>query len=311
MTIKQLHYFIAVAETLSFTKAAKRFYVAQTAVSQQIASLERELGLQLFRRNNRHVELTEAGQSFYREIRPLVIRLEHAVQTASAVGKQDLAQFCVGFTPDLPIHLLPPLLRQFHEFYPALRLNLQRDAAEDLARPLSHGDMDAALMLAVPNPPDPRLVAAEPLAGWQQPPFLLAVCPGHPLYGASQTDWDALEGECLILSRDVTATPGFSELEPYVQAVSSKCTVSHSADSTEGILALVAAGLGVALLPAHDFSLVPPHIHLVLPRPGPADQAVTVYYHRNNNRPELAAFLELCRETSSSHAISVEKTGRQ
>ena len=86
MTIKQIHYFIAVAETKSFTNAARNYFIAQTAMSQQISALEKELGFLLFHRSNRSVELTQAGQTLYEQVRPLVLDLERAVEHASSVA---------------------------------------------------------------------------------------------------------------------------------------------------------------------------------------------------------------------------------
>jgi DNA-binding transcriptional LysR family regulator len=298
MTIKQLHYFVAVAETLSFTQAAKRFFVAQTAVSQQIASLEKELDLQLFRRNNRHVELTEAGQRLYQEVRPLVIRLEDAVRTAAAVNRKAQPAFRLGVTPEVPAHRLPPLLAQFHQLHPELSLNLQRDEFHDLAQPLKNGDLDAAIMVG-PNNLDPRLVAAVPLAG-SQPPFLLAVAPGSPFYDLDEVAWEALAGHPLILSRDTAMTPGFGDVEPQILRLNAMCPMSHSADSIEGVLTLVEAGLGVGVLPSAAFGRVKAPLRLLRPVPCPAAPDLAVYHHRNNSRPALADFLQLCQENFCS-----------
>jgi DNA-binding transcriptional LysR family regulator len=298
MTIKQLHYFVAVAETLSFTQAAKRFFVAQTAVSQQIAALEKELDLQLFRRNNRHVELTEAGLSLYREVRPLVVRLEDAVRTASAVHKQARLPFRLGITPEVPADALPPLLARFHQLHPEVSLNLQRDTFHDLSQPLKNGDLDAAIMVG-PNNLDPRLVAAVPLAG-SRPPFLLAVAPGSPFYPMEEVAWEALAGYPLLLSRDTSMAPGFSEVEPQILHLVAACPIQHSADSIEGILALVEAGLGVGLLSSSAFDRVKAPLRLLRPVPCPAAPDFAVYHHRNNNRPALADFLQLCQENFHS-----------
>ncbi len=299
MTIKQLHYFIAVAETLSFTQAARRFFVAQTAISQQIAALEKELNVLLFRRNNRHVELTEAGASFYREIRPLVIRLEDAIQAASDADRRTRRQFRIGLTPDVPATVLPDILRQFHESFPSLSLNLQRDSEKELFRPLKNGDLDVAVVAGQHNP-DQRLVAEVLLAGVSEPLFLLAVYPGHQLYDRESVFWSDLMGEAFIVNRDITASPGFAELESFVRPLAAACP--HSADSIEGILALVSAGLGLALIPAYAYGLVPHPLRLIRLTPCPTPQPVALYYHRNNSRPELADFLELCRRAFSSNS---------
>lgn len=301
MTIRQLHYFVAVVETRSFTQAARRFYVAQTAVSQQIAALEKEMGVLLFSRTRRRVEPTDAGLAFYHEIRPLVVQLEGAIQQTRAAAQRSRQQFRLGLAPEFPARLLPPVFRQMAAEFPALSINLQCEQISALAGPLKNGDLDAVLAPGDENP-DSRLIVTVPLAEDALPPFMLLVRPDHPAASAGCAALDTLAGQCLILSREATTARDFSALEPYVNALAAACPLAHSADAVEGIAALVSAGLGIALIPAADYGRVPGTLRLVPCEPCPPARPLALYHHRNSSRPELIRFAELCSAAACGSA---------
>lgn len=142
MDIRQLNYFISVADNLSFTKAALEQHIAQTAISQQISSLEKELEVQLFIRNNRSVRLTNAGCVLLKEAKEIIKKVEEA--------EEKTRQASIGFNGSLKIgtlgpcekKFLPELLREFHEIYPNVVLNIDKDNYKRLMEKLKDGFLD-------------------------------------------------------------------------------------------------------------------------------------------------------------------------
>ena len=146
MTIKQIHYFIAVAETKSFTNAARNYFIAQTAMSQQISALEKELGFLLFHRSNRSVELTQAGQVLYDQLRPLVLNLERAVESASAIAGVQSTIFRIGLFDQAVNRFLVPALHEFSEAESNATPLLISDNHIMLLESLSNRTIDAVLL---------------------------------------------------------------------------------------------------------------------------------------------------------------------
>lgn len=142
MDIRKMKYFISVAETLSFTKAAKQHYISQTAMSQQIASMEKELGFLLFHRTRNIVELTASGHSFLEDVRGIEERYERSVQKAK--GLRDNAQYniLVGFTDETEREYLAAIIQEYKKHNPSDNnnidvkktsfMNLKNDILNDL-----------------------------------------------------------------------------------------------------------------------------------------------------------------------------------
>ena len=113
MELRQLRYFLAIAEEGSFSRAAQRLHVSQPPLSTQIKSLEEEIGTQLLDRTNRGVSLTASGQIFYEEIRAVLARLESARSRALQADRGDVGMLSVGFVSIADYGILPPALKSF------------------------------------------------------------------------------------------------------------------------------------------------------------------------------------------------------
>lgn len=155
MQFQQLLYFVAVAETRHFTRAAERVHVAQPSLSQQIKALERELGAELFSRARGNITLTDAGETLL----PLARRILADADTAR-LEVQELAQLRrgrvrLGATPSICTGLLPDVLRAFHDAHPGIELLIEESGSLDLVRELARGALDLAL-IALPLPLRPR-----------------------------------------------------------------------------------------------------------------------------------------------------------
>ncbi|MFD9791178.1 LysR family transcriptional regulator [Streptomyces sp. NPDC059070] len=161
MQFQQLLYFVAVAETRHFTRAAEQVHVAQPSLSQQIRALEKELGAELFSRARGNIALTDAGEALL----PLARRILADADTAR-IEVQELAQLRrgrvrLGATPSLCTGLLPDVLRAFHDRHPGIQLLIEEGGSHDLVRELARGALDLALVVLPLPPGSPALTTVE------------------------------------------------------------------------------------------------------------------------------------------------------
>lgn len=145
MDIRGLRYFISAAECLNFTRAAKECYITQTAMSQHIANMEKELGFQLFRRNNRTVELTVAGKDFYDQVKILVSSYDNAVQRSLNLSNGSEGSITIAIPSFIEALTFLPRLRHFKTSYPAIKLRVSIVPPNNMIEQLNHGECDIAL----------------------------------------------------------------------------------------------------------------------------------------------------------------------
>ncbi|MDI3481973.1 MAG: hypothetical protein PWQ97_1628 [Tepidanaerobacteraceae bacterium] len=148
MDIRKMKYFISAAELLSFTKAAKRHYIAQTAMSQQIAAIEAELDVVLFDRSKHKIELTPAGETFLKECKIIVELYENAVKKTKAVYMDSAGIIRVGYSGPSEKRFLPEILKLFQEKYPNVDLSLEEDSFLGLSDKLEKGILDLIFSLS-------------------------------------------------------------------------------------------------------------------------------------------------------------------
>ncbi|MFO7324483.1 MAG: LysR family transcriptional regulator [Pseudomonadota bacterium] len=245
MELRQLRYFIAVAETGNFTRAAERLHVSQPPLSTQVKALERELGVTLLDRSNRGASLTAAGRAFLEEAREALGRLDGARRRARLAAKGEIGMLAVGFVSIADYGVLPPALKSFRGAFPLAEVQLHEMTTDAQVRELRAGSLDLGIALAPVAEPD---LAFERLLREQ---LVLAVPVGHPLArGAGPVDLKHLAGESFIMTpRDIA--PGLHDL------VISRCRaagftpqVSQQARQMQTVISLVAGAMGVALVPA-------------------------------------------------------------
>ncbi len=243
MKLRHLSYFIAVAEQLSFSKAAEGLRVAQPAISQQIRALERELGAQLFDRVGKRVSLTEAGRALLPHARQIIAAVEAAENEVHERNSLTRGTASLGAPPTVSTHLLPDQLLRFKRKHPGLEVTLREAGTETLLQLIEVGQLDLAIV-AADRLPD--IVESVPLL---EEEYVLAVSAQHPLRRAARkmVRLADLAAEAFILFpegyrlREVTLSAcrraGF---EP---------KVALDGGAMQSALEFVAAGLGVALMP--------------------------------------------------------------
>lgn len=147
MEIKKLKYFICAAKHLNFTKAAQECCVVQTSMSQQIALLEKEIGVKLFDRNNRTMSLTKAGEAFLKEAKNIVVKYQQASEIARASQEDAHSILQLGFAGKLLRKELPEILKIFKKQYPKVIVHLRQGTVEELVDLLEIGTIHCMLSL--------------------------------------------------------------------------------------------------------------------------------------------------------------------
>src|SRR5439155_11373652 len=155
MELRQLRYFVAVAEERNITRAAERLGLQPPPLSRQIRAIERELDAQLFRRKPRGVELTDAGRAFLDNARSVIDQLNRAFETTRRTARGEQGRIKVGYTSGVSFHpLLPRVIQEFRDAFPLASVSLVEAYAPDLIERIHHNQIDAAFVRApLANPP--------------------------------------------------------------------------------------------------------------------------------------------------------------
>ncbi len=239
-----MRYVVAVAETNSFTRAAERCLVVQSALSHQIARLERELGARLFERTSRRVRLTPAGAAFLPAARQCLDAAERAVAEVAAAVGEVRGRLAVGLIPSVAAVDIPGALRGFHRQYPDVRIGLRVGASEELAEQVREGAVDVAF-LGLPTTARPRGVAARELA---RDRLVAVVAPDHPLAEEEAVDLRRLSCEVFV---DLPAqTAGRVQSDQAFSAAGLSRDVAFEVTNADFLARLVGQGLGIAMLPS-------------------------------------------------------------
>ncbi|MCG0285519.1 LysR family transcriptional regulator [Streptomyces sp. PSAA01] len=283
MELQQMRYVVAVAETNSFTRAAERCLVVQSALSHQVARLERELGARLFERTSRRVRLTPAGEAFLPAARQCLDAAERAAAEVAAAVGEVRGRLAVGVISTVTAVDIPGALRDFRERYPQVRISLRVAASDDLVEQVKEGAIDVAF-LGLPTTARPQGVAAHQLA---RDRLVAVVAPDHPLAGEAEVDLRRLSSEVFV---DLPAgTAGRAQSDLAFEAAGLGRTVGFEVTSADFIARLVRPGLGVAMLP----SAYVPHLSGVVTievADAPA-RVEYVIWSRFSRTPAAAAFL--------------------
>lgn len=245
MELRHLRYFLALADELSFTRAADRVGIAQPPFSQQIQALEQEIGVRLVDRTPRRVVLTEAGAILAERVRFILSRIGEAVVVTQQVGRGISGHVCVGFTESGCFHpAVTRTLLEFRQAYPGLHVTLQENSSTNLVAMIRDGTVDAAFI----RPPfeADEVVAYTALLHEK---MLVAIPKGHRLSSRKATTLAGLSDEVFVFyHRDVR--PGLTDVViAACERSGFRPRLSQEAPQLTSTLNLVAAGLGVAIVP--------------------------------------------------------------
>jgi len=242
MDIAALQAFLAVAETGSFSRAAERIFLTQPAISKRIAALETSLGTRLFDRIGRTVQLTPAGQALLTRSRAILRELDDVKRSITNLAGTITGELSLATSHHIGLHRLPGPLKQFHENYPGVRLDLRFMDSEKACRAVAQGEIELAIVTLPP-------VVSAPLQSiniWDDP-LDIVVSRTHPLAGATPASPKVLLDYPAILPG-----PGTYTREIILKALGpwrEKITVDMATNYLEVLKMLAAIGLGWSALP--------------------------------------------------------------
>jgi DNA-binding transcriptional LysR family regulator len=298
MELRHLRYFLAVAEERHITRAAARLGLQQPPLSQQIHMLEKELGTKLFTRLPRGVELTAAGEGFLEEARAVLSGVERAAVRARAAAMGQRGRISIGLTTSASLHPgVTRTLRAYADSHSAVSLDLHANSAANLTEALIRKEVQVAVIrAAVARPSD--LIFKE-LA---QENMLIALPVDHHLVGRTASGANApisllaLAGERLILVRRHAAPGMYSNVVDACHKAGFEPLIVAEVEQMLISINLVAAGVGISLVPASIREIRQEGIVYCPILDAPSLVApLTLVYRRGEARPIVTDFIELSR----------------
>jgi DNA-binding transcriptional LysR family regulator len=246
MELRHIRYFLAVAEELNFTRAAARVGIGQPPLSQQIRALESELGVSLFRRLAHGAELTEVGLAFLPEARAIIAQSERATLIARRAARGETGLLRIGFTSSSMFHPAgPTMIRDLRRRHPDVLIELQEGTSHRLAERLEAKELDAAFVR--PSPTFPESLRVQEL---EREPFMVALPSSHRLARNRAVSLGELSTDPFVLSSRSAGTNFPALITKACHEAGFEPTIGHEAHQISSIVNLVAAELGVALVPA-------------------------------------------------------------
>lgn len=241
MELRHLRYFVAVAEEMNFGRAAERLRISQPSLSQQVRDLERELGVELFDRSRRRIELTHAGGLFLKEARLALSQAEQAARTARRAHRGEIGKLSVGFVGSAAYEVLPKVLRAFRERYAQVELELRTMHTSQQLEAFEEGLIQVGFL----RPPVGESLAARPVL---REPLVAALPVDHPLAGRGRVYLSGLAEEGFILWPRSSGPAAHDRVVGLCRRAGFSPNVVQESAELQTVAGLVAGGLGVALL---------------------------------------------------------------
>jgi DNA-binding transcriptional LysR family regulator len=245
MEIRQLRYFVAVAEELHFGRAATRCHIAQPPLSQQVRRLEEELGVKLLERTSRRVALTPEGAVFLREVRDTLDRLGQAVDRVQSMARGEEGTLRVGFIGPSALSRLPRAIRRFRENNPLVRLDFSARSTTEQLSLLLADRLDVAVVR----------VFGHDTQGLRQmlflrEPYVLALPEDHTLAAQERIHIAQLKGVPMIFNQRLAQPALYRSLMGAFHKAGFEPEVVQEVNTEQSTVALVSTGMGAALVPA-------------------------------------------------------------
>jgi DNA-binding transcriptional LysR family regulator len=244
MDLRQLRYFVAVAEERHYGRAAQRLHMSQPPLSMQIKALERELGIELLERTSRRVALTDAGRALLERAKTILGAVEEAREIARGAEQGTQGRLEVGFISSATLSLLPPSIRLFRERFGGVELELKELTSAQQIDALYEGGIRVGLVRLPLRAPGIRF---EPVL---EERLVVALPSGHALEDLDRVSLETIVDLPLIFfTRQLI--PGFhAQIVELFQRVDAFPKVAQHAVHLQTIVGLVASGVGIAILPS-------------------------------------------------------------
>ena len=300
MEIAWLRSFCTLAETLHFGRASVQLHLSQSALSVQIRNLEQSLGTKLFARDRRTVSLTRAGKSFHNDARRLLQDLLLAKRAAQCAEDGETGNLRIGFVNSATFDVLPPVIHYYRLHYPGVELHLRNLPTAEVAGSLLRKEIDVGFLRL------PFILKELEIDLLHREPFGCFLHKGHPLHGLQSIAPEQLEHEPFVLYERRQA-PGFCDriLKICLDSGFSPAAV-QVASEMQTILSLVAAGIGVAILPLSAGSLGMTELKIV-PLSGdwpPSETGIAVLRDARED-PLVATFLRVAHQQCGASKLGI------
>lgn len=239
--LHDLEAFVAVAERASFSQAASDLFLSQSALSRRIEKLEEGLGVKLFERTTRRVQLTNVGQAFLVNVRTALDGLEDAVLGVADLAAHRTGTVTLACVPSAVWHFLPEVLKQFSERFPRIRVRVHDESAQDVLNLVLAGEADFGINFT--GAEDAEIVF-EPI---YEERYVLAMRHDHPLARRKKLNWkDTVRERHISVAK---SSGNRSVIDAALAGVEKHPPIFCEVNHVSGVLALVEAGMGVAAVP--------------------------------------------------------------
>lgn len=306
MELRQIQYALALAEKLHFHRASEELHISEPTLSQQIRQLERELGVQLFRRDRHGTELTAAGSTFVTNGRHVLGLVQGMTEATRLTAIGQTGRLTVGAVGSAAAGLVPRLMARYRASYPGVRVELVETSTARQLRDIGEGALDAAFVRA-PVVDSTNRLAVEVVV---REGLVVAVSENHPLAAGDTVRLDALGREPLVLFHR-TEGPGFYDLILHIFARQALVPrIAFEVTNVHTILGFVANGLGASVLPASFRSCGQDGVRmlpLALEEEALDPIELAMAWLRDNANPCLPAFLEEARAVGEQESRALSR----
>ncbi|HUA09398.1 MAG TPA: LysR family transcriptional regulator [Candidatus Acidoferrales bacterium] len=296
MEIRQLRSAAAIARRLSFTAAAEELSVAQPALSQQIAALERELGVRLFERTNRRVSLTDAGRAFVKRAERIIADVDAAAEEMTAYAGGLRGRVVIGTYQSFAEYVLPKLLGRFHAANPGIEVAMREGMADALLAGLRDGTIDIFVGHLADASLATQSFRIEPL---YEDELVIAVSARHRLATRHSVRIEELRDEAFVIFRPGSATT--HRLNAVARAAGFEPRVAFESEDSLTVRSLVAEGLGVALFPRTLGNNPGPNVALLSVEPQRIMRTMALVTRTESYGPAVSRFVGFIRD--ALHAL--------
>jgi DNA-binding transcriptional LysR family regulator len=290
LELRHLRYFVAVAEELHFSRAAKRLHIAQPPLSQQIRKLERYIGHPLFSRNSRTVTLTQAGETLLERSRYLLRRLEDDLETVRRVGRGEIGTLTVGFIGSAMLTVLPALIGSYRKRFPKVDLRLRELTTSHLVDAIRQGAVDLGFLRDAGSTED--LIIEKVVAER----FVAALPKKHPLADRKKISLILLKGEPLILFARELGPLAWDKTIGLCERAGFRPTIVQDAPEWLTVLRLVSSGLGFSIAPACVATIQTPGVVCRELTKCPVSTNIELARRSDHLNPIMEAFLAEARK---------------
>lgn len=296
MELRQLRYFVAVAEEGSISQAAKRIFLSQPALSRQIKALENEIGQCLLERQAHSIRLTPVGDALLREARELLQHADQVLERVRVAGRG--MRLRIGYAPSFASGILSDAVANFTQTHPNARVELLDLSSEEMRTGLEGNKLDVALTIGQQR--ETRGLIWTPLI---RAPWQLAVNQDHPLARQSQVTPAEVARELLLVFCQRDYPEYWDIITGWLRQHRQRPQIAGEYDGLESLIAGVESGLGVALLTSRTAHRLPKRVRLkkLSAAPDPVCIAVGCRDTRADDKP-LAVFVEELRKSATVFA---------